>query len=247
MTTTIDMDLFEIKPLKTDKSNIKQKPAVEAGLLQKIPHAAIFQGCSGSGKTVLLLNLAKKDIYYKDAWADITILTGSYDDLYDQLDVKEENIHRDPKQWDSIIGQMFEEGYAEVKEKGASKTKQRLVIVEDIISYEKFLRRSENFRRLFYMGRHANITTWVTSQSWTGLPKKTRSNANVIYFFQGNRAEHDMLADQFCPSTMNRKLFYGMMDHAVKDDHSFLTIFPKNGMTGKFRRKLTHQLIPESL
>ena len=52
-----DNSCYEIKVIDTEKSKIPLKKAMKDGVIARFPSSVCFSGRSGSGKTVLLMNM----------------------------------------------------------------------------------------------------------------------------------------------------------------------------------------------
>lgn len=229
---------LKIRPLKTNKSLVAQTPAMKDGFIEKHPHSAIFNGCSGSGKTVLLGNMLENPVMYKGFYDVIYLFSGSPDDIFDQFDVDDKNRFDNPKTWEKELGKILEKHGKEVKKKGIHKASKVLVIFEDIQNHESWMRRSEYFRKCFIANRHYGVTCWLTSQSWTKTPRVCRINANCIYYFAGTPSERKLLVDEYCPDEVTPKEFRALIHHATSDEYNFLSIFNKKNWRKKFRKNL---------
>jgi septin family protein len=66
-----DSNPLKIKPLKTNKSLIKINALMEEHVIPKHPSSVMFCGKSGSGKTMLLLNLLTNKSMAKEGGDDL--------------------------------------------------------------------------------------------------------------------------------------------------------------------------------
>ena len=243
---------FEIRPQETKKDKVvdSNRPAMKAGIIPKHPAISIFIGSVGSGKSTLVINLLSKPNLYgidpktkKPFFDVIFVLTGSDDDLYDNLVdmkiIKEDKIKLDPTPDD--IGKLISIQRQDIKKKGIDKADKALIILDDVVDNGKLMR-SQEMRTLFIKPRQLNFSVFLLSQYMNLIPKFMRNNARNIFFFRGNRSDHEILCDQFCPSNLNRKTFLKLIHQAVEErgneTHNFLHINRTKPISERFRRNL---------
>lgn len=229
---------FKIKVLETKKLKIKQPPGVKANIIQKHPHAAVFQGKKGSGKTMLLGNLLTRGEFYGDYFDQIFLFAGSCDDIFDLIGIPDENIFRDDTQWNDELQKILDDCLTDVKTNGNDKAKKTLVIFEDVIAHGKFMRRSKQFGECFTNHRHYGISTWITSQSYTRVPRYCRLQADVIFYFKGTHSERQLILDEYEPSCITKKQFEALVNYAVSEDYAFLTLMSSKHERERFRKNL---------
>lgn len=229
--------MLAIEPVKTNKSKIKSTPLMEQKVIPKHPCSIIFNGRSGSGKTVLLSNLLGKKQFYGNYYNKVYLFSGSPDDIFDNM-VEEKNRFTDVKTWDTHLARICSGQEADIKKKKIHKSDRVLIIFEDIINYGSWMRRSPYFTSLFIANRHFNCSTWITSQSWTKVPRVCRINANAIFYFAGTEGEDELLATEYAPSKFSKKDMRTMIHYATGDRYSFLYINCKLGNDEKYRKNL---------
>lgn len=241
---------YLIRPQETKKNNIKQRPAMEEGIIMRHPSISIFVGSVGSGKSTLVINLlSKHNLLGKDKetnkpyFDEIFVFTGSDDDLYDNLIdmniIKKNKIKIDPTPED--IGKVIKLQRKEIAEKGIDKSAKVLIILDDVADNAPLLR-SPELKTLFIKPRQLNICVFLLAQYMMLIPKFMRNNAQNIFFFRGNRSDHEILAEQFCPSNMDKKTFLKLIDQCVNDrgneTHNFMHINRRKPLESRFRRNL---------
>lgn len=236
--------LLKIAPiLNNNKDKIEINELMKRGVIPRHPTSIIFNGRSGSGKTILLSNLLVKPIFYGDYFDDIYLFAASPDELFEELNVKKNHIFKNVKKWDESLNKITSKQSSDIKAKGIHKSRKVLVIFEDIINHKSWMRRSPFFTKLFIANRHYNISCWVTSQSWTSVPRAIRINANNIYYFKGTEGETDLLAEEYAPSVLTKKEFKSLINYACADDYAFLTIMNKKKESERFRKNLDKILV----
>jgi hypothetical protein len=116
-----------------------------------------------------------------------------------------------------------------------------LCIFDDVVNDAKLIK-SKPFLELFVKGRHLNSSTWFLSQYLNLIPKACRLQANYLFIFKCNRAELEILYQQFCPPDMNKKSFYDMVQDVTSDTdeqkNNFLLIVKRAPIEQRFRQNL---------
>lgn len=228
---------LDIKPIPTAKSKIKQRPLMEADIIPRHPSSVIFNGSSGSGKSVLLLNMLTRPEFFGQ-YFDIVHLfspTGGSDDLFNVLNLPEEHIHIDMKISD--LSDILEEQRAKIEADGIEKAKKMLIIFEDVQGNARFMR-SKPFLKSFIANRHYGISTWLCGQSWTRTPKACRLQANNIFYFAGSGSENELMAREYCPPGMKKKDFMEMLLQGTRDRYNFVHINSRVPHAERYRRNL---------
>jgi hypothetical protein len=228
---------LEIKPLKTVKSKIKQRTLMEKDIIPRHPSSVIFNGSSGSGKSVLLLNMLTRPEFFKGYFDEIHLFspTGASDDLFDALKLPEENIHIDMKP--SELSDILEEQRDKIEADGVDKVKKMLIIFEDVQGNSKFMR-SKPFLKSFIANRHYGISTWLCGQSWTRTPKACRLQANNIFYFAGSGSENELLANEHTPPGMRKREFMEMLMQGTRNKYDFVHINLRAPHAERYRRNL---------
>lgn len=240
---------LKIEPMKTAKNDIKQRKNMKNGIIMRHPSISIFVGSIGSGKSTLVTNLLSKsnmlgiDKTGKPYFDHIFVMTGSDDDLYENLIemgiLDEKKITIDPNP--DHIGELIQAQRKDISKKGIAKSDKVLIILDDVVDDQKMMK-SKNLRSLFIKPRQLNISVFLLSQYLNLIPKFMRNNAQNIFFFRGNRSDHEQLCEQFCPSSFHKKDFLKLIHQATEDrddeTHNFLHINRKMPLSKRFRRNL---------
>ncbi len=248
-----------IKPMTTNKSNIKQRPAMEQGIIPKHPSTMLFAGKSGSGKTQLLINLLSKPEFYGPTskkkidlskpgqvdtgyWDLIVIFSetaGIADDLYDHLKwIPKEHIMKPTIiQLEHIIN--TQKGI--VSEKGVDKAPKILLIFDDIAHHKKLLA-SDAYLEIHILNRHLGISVMELFQSYVKCPRSSRIQVNAVFAFKGTNTEFERLCSEHCPSMHSDKEFQEIVAHAQKEPYSFIFVNKKAKAGEQYRKNLTHIL-----
>lgn len=234
----------------TNKSKIKQRPTMKENIIPSHASSCIFNGKSGSGKSMLLVNLMSRPEFYGPdlrtargkkglGYFDIVVLfsptANGGDDLVRFLKLPESRIFTEFDQ--TILDNIISTQKQIISSKGLEKSPKILIIMEDIQSDTKFMN-SKAFLKCFIMCRHLNISTFLLGQSWTKTPRAARLQANNIFYFPGSLSEEKLLAQEFTPPKMTERQFRDLIGYATDGPHSFLHINMRGPMRERFRKKL---------
>lgn len=240
---------LEIQPIETSKDKILQ-PALakdERKIIPPLGSSIIISGKSGSGKSTLLTNLMKDGRFYgrspekPDGWFSKKFLfapTGASDDILKALDIPEKHVFTDLDEAPPFLKVIQDSQGKKLKGgKKADTVDQICVIFEDVIGETSFMNTRE-FRKMFYMVRHINCTTFICTQHFNRVPRMCRLQASYIAFFAGSASETEIIAEMFAPPMYTKKEFIELVNEATKGDFSFLGICMKVGWKYRFRRNL---------
>jgi hypothetical protein len=125
----------------------------------------------------------------------------------------------------------------DIKENGAERASKVCIILDDVASQSKFMR-SEPFISLFIRARHFNTTVFLLSQHFKVIPKICRLQASQIFNFALSNTESECLCDEQAPPNMKKRNFMRLVDDALREPYSFLSICLKSPWETRFRRGL---------
>ena len=220
-------DKFKIQAIETDKNKIPLRACMKNGLLPRFPFSMMISGRSGSGKTNLLMNLLTRREFLQNYFQYIIVYSptaGEYDDSYKSLGLPRENFKNDFSEED--LERLIESRKDLIKKKGiewVAKNSRVLIILDDVIANRDFLN-SPQALKMFALLRHYLVSVIVLMQTYNKLPKALRNNANAIMIFPSNRSELEVLKDELCPPSLNKKQFEKVISEATSDRYGFLYI-----------------------
>jgi hypothetical protein len=255
---------LKIQKIDTSKKNIKQRKLMEMCIIPHHPSVSVMSGSQGGGKSTLVANLLTNPVMYgvshegmeeelkknkkappKGYFDAIFLMIGSLDDMYDKLIedgiIKQNHVCHMPTPMD--IQKVIDGQKAIIDQSNGdmSKTPKILFIFDDCVN-DGTLIRSRPFLELFVKGRHLNSSTWFLSQYLNLVTKSCRLQANYLFQFKSNRAEIQILCDQFCPPTCSKQEFSDMIHEATIDDkenkNNFLLIVKRCPEDQRFRKNL---------
>jgi hypothetical protein len=235
--------LLDIKPIETQKHKIKQNQLMKKNIIPRHPSSVIFNGTSGSGKSTLLCNFLTKPQFFAKYFKKKNIYlispTGASDDLFENLNLDDENIivdiNRDAQ---AKLREIMDDQKEVIDSEGIDKAEKVLIIFEDIQSNSRFMRSSE-FLKCFLMQRHYGLSVWLCGQSFKLTPRSCRMQANNIFCFQPNGSEMEVIVESYCPPGASKKDFEALVSHATADDYSFLHINRRVPFKDRYRKNLS--------
>lgn len=244
-----DSNPLKIKPLKTNKSLIKINALMEEHVIPKHPSSVMFCGKSGSGKTMLLLNLLTNKSMYANYFDMIFLFSETAkeggDDLYKEhcgensgCHVKEDYIFQPNKAGLDQLDHIITTQKKIVKDKGLDKSPKILVLFDDIAHSRKFLA-SRQYLLLHIANRHLNISTFSLTQSYVKIPRSCRCQVSAVIFFHGGtNTEKLRLSQEHTPSGFTEKQFLAMIDHATNEKYGFLYVNKHADRQTRYRKNL---------
>lgn len=231
--------MLKIKPIPTRKDKIKQPELAVQDVIPRINSAILLVGHSGSGKTTLLANLLLRKDMYKNAFTETYLIspTAKSDDIQKSLKLEDEFIIDDLKEAPELLREVMESQRADIEELGAHKAPLIAVVFDDVIG-DNDLMNSPEFTKCFIACRHYNFTTFICSQSFKGVPRKCRLQANNVCFFRGSNSEMEAILEDRSPPHMNKKQGLSMIEFATKEPYSFLHINMRKPFETRYTRNL---------
>jgi len=238
-------DPLEIKALKTKKSDLPQSPFMEAEIINKFPSLTLCIGRSGSGKSNVVGNMLTKKEFMKDFFDEIYLFspTAKSDDLVEHLKLKDDHIiEKLDESAITKLNKIVDDNTEKIKKNGieaTAKNSKILILCDDCISEKVFIK-SNILARLATAGRHALISTIISSQSYTRVPRVIRLQTQGLIVFPSSNDEIELLAEDLCPAGMSRKDFLELIKFATSERYSFLFVnnMCKNPKE-KFRKKFS--------
>lgn len=230
---------YEIKPVATEKDQIKHPALAEAGVIPKLNTSNIICGKSGSGKSVLLVNLMTRKEFYQGAFDRVILVspTGETDDVQKALRIKPSLVFTDLTESIEVLGTIEKVQEALIKEKGASAAPKICVILDDCVGDNNFMK-SKQFTNLFIKSRHYNVTVFFLTQHFKRLPRIARLQASTLFFYAISNTEAECLADEFAPPGVSKKSFLRLIDDALQEPYAFLCVNMREPWATRFRSGL---------
>lgn len=234
-----DNNTLEIIPYKIDKNEIKLPATMVNDTIPKHPFRMLNSGASGSGKSMLVLNLLKRKNFMLNFFDDIFLFspTARGDQIQILLDLDQDHICDDLNE--SGIEQLdyiFNKQNELIETNGFLRAPKILIIFDDVISSPRFMN-SNTFKKFFIQGRHISASVIVNTQKYHAIPRLMRLNCTDITFFPSSQSEVARLADEYCPPNKAVKDFTKLIDYATNEPYNFLYINTR--ARRKFRKNLS--------
>jgi len=221
-----DSDDLKIIPYQIDKNDQKLPQLMREDVIPRHPFRMLNSGASGSGKSMLVLNLLQRKNFMKDFFDEIFLFspTARGDQIQQLLDLSEDNICDELN--DSGIEQLdyvFEKQNELVEEMGYLNSPKILIIFDDVISSPRFMN-SNTFKRCFIQGRHINLSVIINTQKYHAIPRTMRLNCSDVCFFPSSQSEVARIAEEFTPPSKNVRQFTMLISYATAEPYNFLYI-----------------------
>ena len=157
----------------------------------KEPHTALFIGQTNCGKTHLVLQLIEN--HYNKHFDDTVITCRTLRENYNYhakewMHADEKFLLVDPKknlyQWIKKLSEMLR--FLEV-----------IFIIDDIIANKDLDKKRQPLLELTISGRHRGQYLWLHTQSYKGIPKKSKEQAKGIFVrYPKERIDQKMIHDE---------------------------------------------------
>ena len=221
-----DSEDLKIIAYQIDKNDQKLPQLMREDVIPRHPFRMLNSGSSGSGKSMLVLNLLQRKNFMKDFFDEIFLFspTARGDQIQQLLDLSEDNICDELN--DSGIEQLdyvFEKQNELVEEMGYLNSPKVLIIFDDVISSPRFMN-SNTFKRCFIQGRHINLSVIINTQKYHAIPRTMRLNCTDVAFFPSSQSEVARIAEEFTPPSKTVKQFTALVNYATSEPYNFLYI-----------------------
>jgi len=202
----------------SDDEEHTESPEMMQHLKLTHPFGWLLIGMTGSGKSMLALNILDNPKMYKNFFKVIYLFsrTSKADKTFDRLKIKQENTFGgDDKSMIKALSKIIKKHTKEVESKGKKNADTVMIIIEDATSLKKFMR-SAPFAEAFVQSRHFNGSVMVNAHKYSAVDRIARLNAHFISIFKTGNSEMDVVAEEYSPS--NKKEFVAIMREAFKPD-----------------------------
>jgi hypothetical protein len=207
-------------------------------------------GASASGKTNLICSLLcdKRFYYIKDnpyfaGDLGLTFLfsgSAQTDDVWKNPEMHIKDTHKFSSLDLEALNKIWNMQEAIVKQKGIHKAPRILLIFDDIIDSKNIQKPA--FQRIFFRGRHLNISSLVATQKYCKVPLASRTQMTNIMIFAPRSKEVKFIAEELAPAGMEEEDFKTLLHDATDEQYGFLHVALKEPKERMFRRNLDELL-----
>ena len=224
-----------IKPIKSAEYTCKQSKYPQ---LYTLPTRSLIVGPSGTGKSVLLVNMLL-DIY-RGCFSKIYIFSPSIhvDKTWQPvISYAEKHLNQKESKTDKYFFSEYEPSELQkiidtqykiidwMKERGYKELYQICVIIDDFIDQRSFTHSPASLLNTLYIrGRHLMISSVVTSQSYKAISSIVRRNITEIFIFRlRNNSDLEAILDELS-AVANKKALLEMYKICTGKAFGFLYI-----------------------
>lgn len=215
---------ISIDPIKTDRDEEWLMPVQRENILPG-PGLFIISGTTGSGKTVMLCNLLGKKSMLKGYWKPKNIYIFCLSPcpmLEDCIKPPRENIINEDKP--ELLEEIIVKQKKAIEANGFKNTERKLIIVDDCAQSRTFLK-SKALTTLAFASTHYRVSVWITSQSYTQIPRRVRINCHYMALFHGARkSEIDRFMEEYESPYLTKKEMLQLIKGATGEQFSFLFV-----------------------
>lgn len=208
--------------------------------LFQVPFRLVIYGVSASGKGVLLNNLLGhgdrfpyKRIFKKNVFIfseSFRLGDPSFADLDFLPDDRVINGYRE-----DVIRQIWDEQDKIIRQHGKAKAPHILLVFDDTLTSLSQAKQSL-LNRLFFQGRHSLISSIITSQHYSSVPKSVRLNADSSIFFSMNTKQALIAGEE---QVIDPHEFVAFLRAATEESFSFLSVMYKHPTATRYQLRLT--------
>lgn len=260
---------LKVPRVPSRKTQIKQRIAMEKEVVPHHPAICIFCGSVGSGKTNLCTHLLMTDVYYGPSFENmqthdekgrpikylearpyydvIILLTGTKDDMYDQL--KEDKIIdlviENPTKEDLEKILKTQETLLAEADADILKIPRMLLICDDILG-DRSLMQCQAFRTMSTKNRHLNLSIWYLAQYIKFVPRAIREQATHTFIFRPTAECAKTLGEIYREPGMAAKTFDQILQFCTANQPGEKNFMYVNKLTipeNRFRKNLGEYLV----
>ena len=228
---------LDIKPIIKKK---KKQIHNNYNLIPSFPNRCLFVAPTGSGKSVVIVNLLIRKRYLRNFYDKILFFSPNVNYEEEHIEIKLKN-----KKTDILFEEKFKENkfkkvietlMAEQKElKDNKKPMKKILIILDDFASDKKVMKSKTLKDLFFAGRKYGISVWITTQYYKIVPPDIRTNAeHLIIFSKQPSSELNKIAEEISISNFSKKNIINIFDELSKIEYSFLHYNRKQPVNKRF-------------
>ena len=224
----------QVVPKKTKEYAVQQP---DHDILPSLPCRMALLGPSGSGKTILLQSLLTDLFTHRGRsvfsriyiWSPSVLVDSAWEPVIKlckemgQDEEKEPFMFQtyDPNDLERVIS-VQKEVVARCKQMKMKKCYQIAIVIDDFADTPAFTRQERLIWELFFRGRHAMISTIISTQKWKAISPAIRSQCTALFVFRlRSQQELDAFAEEVS-ALVDKKTVMRYYREATEEPFSFL-------------------------
>ena len=218
--------VLDITPVAT-RARGHQSPPLMEQIDLKHPFSLSIIGTTGSGKTVLAVNLLTRDEMYGSYFDEIHLFghTVKSDDSWKVLKLPDKFIHSHPKTLIRELKDILTKQRKEVEVKGVLRCKKICLVFEDATTNRKLLS-SPQYIQAYVQNRHYACSTIAMCHKYHAQKRVCRLNSNHIMIFPATMSEIKRIIMETQPAHLSKEEYEGIIKSAMESSpemsHPFL-------------------------
>lgn len=178
------------------------------------PSCSVFVGMPGSGKSNAFVYMLKNPYMWHKFFDKIYLIGPAVksDKMYETIDVPEEQIISDEKDFIPRLTEILEEQQklVESDKKAAPKI---LFVFEDITSYYNKVQTTTAFTRCYTQIRHLKGSSVAMVHKYKAFNRTARMSSQNILVWRCNKTEIKQLYEDYGPTKLSLKQWFGLVDY----------------------------------
>eukprot|EP00466_Bigelowiella_natans_P008163 jgi/Bigna1/134770/aug1.26_g9478 len=228
---------LDVKPILKNKSKQMHN---DYGLIPSFPNRCLFIAPTGSGKSVVIVNLLTRKRCLRNFFDVVSFYSPNvnYEEEHIETKIKNEKAEMKfeekfkEKEFGAMVHKLMKE-QKELKDK-KKPMKKTLITIDDFASDEKVMK-SKTLKDLFFAGRKCGTCVWITSQHYKIVQPDVRTNAeHLIMFSRQPSSELKKIAEEMSIGKYTKKKIIEMFDEMSTTDYSFLHYDRKQPMNERY-------------
>lgn len=234
---------LNIVPIKTSKKKVLHN---NFNIIPSFPHRTLFVAPTGSGKSVVIVNLLTRKRYLRNFFNKIIFYSPNVNYEEEHLEIKLKNLKTDiqfeeqfkPKEFKTTIDDIMNK---QKQLKDDKKPMKRILIIIDDFASDKKVMKSKILKDLFFAGRKYNISVWITTQYYKIVPPDIRTNAeHLIIFAEQPTTELEKITEEISIGSFTKKKLKDIFNDLSKERFNFLHYNRKQPINQRFMMKFKY-------
>lgn len=209
------------------------------------PFSLSIYGSSGSGKTVLAINILKDPRKYGGFFDEIHVfgLTARSDDTWKHIALKREFIHDDFDKLVPDLRALLQRQRRDVEANGILACKKVCIVFEDVTTNIKLLN-SSAYHQAYVQNRHNGVTSIAMCHKFHAQNRTCRLNSGHSMIFPLDDSDFEQVVKETCSPGLSRRDYAEIVAECLTPDedakHPFMWLNNKVDPAIRIRKTLRH-------